>query len=89
MMYEVTKPLDIMSQNTNLAGRPIIYQLLSLPGKIVDRCVDTHQSDRYHKTMNYMEGACLFSLWCGHNKRRTEAIPINFKKRIKHHPICF
>ena len=89
MMFEVTKPLGIMTQNTNLARQPVIYQLLSLPGKIVDRCVDTHQSDRYHKPMNYTEGACLFSLRCGQNKRRTESSPINFKKRIKQHPICF
>ncbi len=51
-MFEVTKPLDIMAKNTNLTGQPVICQLLSfLPREIVDRCVDTHQSDRYYKTM--------------------------------------
>src|SRR5680860_341419 len=52
MMFEVTKPLDIMSKNTKLAGQPVICQLLSfLPREIVDTCVDAHQSDRYYKTM--------------------------------------
>src|SRR5690554_4859918 len=52
MMFEVTKPLDIMSKNTKLAGQPVICQLLSfLPREIVDACVDQHQSDRYYKTM--------------------------------------
>lgn len=52
MMFEVTKPLDIMAKNTNLTGQPVICQLLSfLPREIVDRCVDAHQSDRYYKTM--------------------------------------
>ena len=51
-MFEVTKPLNIMSKNTNLAGQPVICQLLSfLPREIVDSCVDGFQSDRYYKTM--------------------------------------
>ena len=51
-MFEVTKPLDIMSKNTKLAGQPVICQLLSfLPREIVDTCVEAHQSDRYYKTM--------------------------------------
>ena len=41
-----------MSKNTNLAGQPVICQLLSfLPRQIVDSCVSEHQSDRYYKTM--------------------------------------
>src|SRR5690606_12409862 len=41
-----------MSKNTNLAGQPVICQLLSfLPQEIVHACVDQHQSDRYYKTM--------------------------------------
>lgn len=41
-----------MAKNTNLAGQPIICQLLSLlPREIVDRCVQEHRSDRYYKTM--------------------------------------
>lgn len=41
-----------MSKNTNLAGQPVICQLLSfLPREIVDSCVSEHQSDRYYKTM--------------------------------------
>lgn len=41
-----------MSKNTNLAGQPVICQLLSfLPRQIVDFCVSEHQSDRYYKTM--------------------------------------
>lgn len=41
-----------MAKNTNLAGQPVICQLLSfLPRQIVDRCVFEHQSDRYYKTM--------------------------------------
>ena len=41
-----------MGKNTNLAGQPVICQLLSyLPREIVDRCTAEHQSDRYYKTM--------------------------------------
>ena len=41
-----------MSKNTNLAGQPVLCQLLSfLPREIVDDCVDEHKSDRYYKTM--------------------------------------
>lgn len=41
-----------MSKNTNLAGQPVICQLLSfLPRQIVDSCVSDHRSDRYYKTM--------------------------------------
>ena len=41
-----------MAKNTNLAGQPVICQLLSfLPREIVDACVNEHQSDRYYKTM--------------------------------------
>jgi hypothetical protein len=41
-----------MGKNTNLAGQPVICQLLSfLPRQIVDNCVLEHQSDRYYKTM--------------------------------------
>lgn len=41
-----------MSKNTNLAGQPVICQLLSfLPRQIVDSCVSEHHSDRYYKTM--------------------------------------
>lgn len=41
-----------MAKNTNLAGQPVICQLLSfLPRQIVDKCVLEHQSDRYYKTM--------------------------------------
>src|SRR5690606_26790265 len=41
-----------MHKNTNLAGQPVICQLLSfLPRQIVDSCVSAHQSDRYYKTM--------------------------------------
>jgi hypothetical protein len=41
-----------MAKNTNLAGQPVICQLLSfLPREIVDLCVSEHQSDRYYKTM--------------------------------------
>ncbi len=41
-----------MNKNTNLAGQPILCQLLSLlPREIVDACVAEHQSDRYYKTM--------------------------------------
>jgi hypothetical protein len=52
MMFEVTKLKNTMSKNTNLAGQPVICQLLSfLPRQIVDSCVSEHQSDRYYKTM--------------------------------------
>lgn len=41
-----------MNKNTNLAGQPILCQLLSLlPREIIDACVAEHQSDRYYKTM--------------------------------------
>ncbi|SMD46301.1 FOG: Transposase and inactivated derivatives [Aquiflexum balticum DSM 16537] len=41
-----------MAKNTNLAGQPVICQLLSfLPRQIVDFCVSEHLSDRYYKTM--------------------------------------
>lgn len=41
-----------MAKNTNLAGQPVICQLLSfLPREIVDRCTAEHESDRYYKTM--------------------------------------
>ncbi len=51
-MFEVSKPLNIMPKNTNLAGQPVICQLLSfLPREIVDSCVDEFHSDRYYKTM--------------------------------------
>ncbi|WP_394801528.1 DUF4372 domain-containing protein [Belliella filtrata] len=40
-----------MSKNTNLAGQPVICQLLSfLPRQIVDFCVSEHQGDRYYNT---------------------------------------
>jgi len=51
-MFEVTTRTNIMGKNTNLAGQPVICQLLSfLPREIVDRCVTDHQSDRYYKTL--------------------------------------
>ena len=41
-----------MAKNTNLAGQPVLCQLLSfLPREIVNSCVDEHESDRYYKTM--------------------------------------
>jgi len=41
-----------MAKNTNLAGQPVICQLLSfLPREIVDACARKHQSDRYYKTL--------------------------------------
>lgn len=41
-----------MAKNTNLAGQPVICQLLSfLPREIVNGCVDDHNSDHYYKTM--------------------------------------
>lgn len=41
-----------MGKNTNLAGQPVLCQLLSfLPREIVDACVEKHDSDRYYKTM--------------------------------------
>ncbi len=52
MMFEVTTLKNIMSKNTNLAGQPVICQLLSfLPRQIVDSSVTEHRSDRYYKTM--------------------------------------
>lgn len=52
MMFEVTTLKNIMPKNTNLAGQPVICQLLSfVPREIVDSCVSEHQSDRYYKTM--------------------------------------
>lgn len=41
-----------MIKNTNLAGQPVICQLLSfIPRDIIDSCVSDHESDRYYKTM--------------------------------------
>lgn len=41
-----------MNKNNNLAGQPVLCQLLSfLPKDIVDECVALHGSDRYYKTM--------------------------------------
>jgi len=41
-----------MAKNTNLAGQPVLCQLLSfLPREIVDECVRDHNSDHYYKTM--------------------------------------
>lgn len=41
-----------MAKNTNLAGQPVICQLLSfLPREIVNDCIREHDSDRYYKTM--------------------------------------
>jgi hypothetical protein len=52
MMFGVTTPQTIMGKNTNLAGQPVLCQLLSfLPREIVDYCVSEHESDRYYKTM--------------------------------------
>jgi hypothetical protein len=52
MMFEVTTLKNIMHKNTNLAGQPVICQLLSfVPREIIDQCVEEHQSDRYYKTM--------------------------------------
>jgi len=52
MMFVVTTLKYIMAKNTNLAGQPVICQLLSfVPRQIVDFCVSEHQSDRYYKTM--------------------------------------
>jgi hypothetical protein len=52
MMFEVTTLKNIMHKNTNLAGQPVICQLLSfVPREIIDHCVEEHQSDRYYKTM--------------------------------------
>ena len=51
-MFEVTTLTNIMAKNTNLAGQPVICQLLSfLPHEIVNSCVAEHQSDRYYKTL--------------------------------------
>lgn len=42
-----------MSKNTKLSGQPVICQLLSfIPSHIIDKAVETHQSDRYYKTMS-------------------------------------
>lgn len=52
MMFVVTKPMNIMSKNTKLAGQPVICQLLSfIPRDIVDLAVDMHQSDKHYHTM--------------------------------------
>lgn len=52
MMFGVTTLQTIMAKNTNLAGQPVICQLLSfLPREIVDACTGEHESDRYYKTM--------------------------------------
>lgn len=41
-----------MHKNTNLAGQPVIYQLLSFVSReIVDTCVSNHQSGPYYKTI--------------------------------------
>lgn len=41
-----------MAKNTNLAGQPVLCQLLSfLPREIVDNCVSEYNSDRYYKTL--------------------------------------
>ena len=41
-----------MAKNTNLAGQPVICQILFfLPREIVDSCVGEYESDRYYKTM--------------------------------------
>lgn len=41
-----------MSKNTNLAGQPIICQIVSfIPDLLVEQSVSEHQSDRYYKTM--------------------------------------
>ena len=41
-----------MSKNTNLAGQPIICQIVSfIPHQLVEQSVSEHQSDRYYKTM--------------------------------------
>lgn len=51
-MFGVTTPQTIMAKNTNLAGQPVLCQLLSfLPLQIVTDSVLEHQSDRYYKTM--------------------------------------
>lgn len=51
-MFEVPQPINIMSKNTNLAGQPVICQLLSfLPRQIVDSCVIDYNSDHYYKTL--------------------------------------
>lgn len=52
MMFEVTKRTNIMSKNPNLAGQPVICQLLSyIPTHLVDNCVTQHNSDHYYKVM--------------------------------------
>jgi len=51
-MFEVTTPQTIMGKNKNLAGQPVLCQLLSfLPRQIVDTCAEKYNSDRYYKTM--------------------------------------
>jgi hypothetical protein len=41
-----------MSKVTNLAGQPVLCQILSfLPREIVDVCVKEHNSDHYYKTL--------------------------------------
>lgn len=51
-MFDVTTQTNVMAKNTNLAGQPVICQLLSfLPHEIVSNCVADHQSDRYYKTL--------------------------------------
>lgn len=52
MMFRVTTQKTIMAKNTNLAGQPVLCQLLSfLPRQIVTDSVLEHESDRYYKTM--------------------------------------
>ncbi len=51
-MFGVTTHQTIMAKNTNLAGQPVLCQLLSfLPRQIVADSVLEHESDRYYKTM--------------------------------------
>jgi hypothetical protein len=41
-----------MGKNTNIAGQPVLCQLLSfIPKELVEQSVAEHQSDRYYKTM--------------------------------------
>lgn len=41
-----------MGKSTNIAGQPVLCQLLSfIPKELVDQSVSEHQSDRYYKTM--------------------------------------
>jgi hypothetical protein len=48
---------NIMSKNTKLAGQPVICQLLSfIPLELVDKAVETHQSDKhYHRMTTYRQ----------------------------------